>query len=102
MLSHWEYCTISFNSYVTCHGQQNIRNFSYMSRVTEGIYEYPKQVTKWAKNGSKNRFFVHTQRLQFRTLRHSNESLSSSSGILRRSERPLWPLIATRAVGFKV
>ncbi|KAJ7208920.1 hypothetical protein GGX14DRAFT_395546 [Mycena pura] len=33
------YCSISFNS-------QNIRKFSYVSRVTEGIFEYPKQSHK--------------------------------------------------------
>jgi hypothetical protein len=53
-----DYCSISFNSYVTHHGGQNIRKFSYLSQVTEGIFECPKQVTKWARNGSKNQIFA--------------------------------------------
>jgi predicted RecA/RadA family phage recombinase len=28
-----------------------------MLRVTEGIFEYPKTVTKWARNGSKKSIF---------------------------------------------
>jgi hypothetical protein len=36
------YCTISFNSYVTHHGGQNIRKKSDLSRIIERMYEYPK------------------------------------------------------------
>jgi hypothetical protein len=30
-------------------GSQNIRKFSYMSWVTEGIFKYPKTGEKWLK-----------------------------------------------------
>jgi hypothetical protein len=45
-----EYCTISFNSKVTRHRAQNIRKFSNLSRVTEGIFESHKDAQKWVKN----------------------------------------------------
>jgi hypothetical protein len=37
------YCTISLNSYVTCQRAQNLRIFSNLSWVTEGIFEYGKK-----------------------------------------------------------
>jgi hypothetical protein len=49
----YTYCTISFNSCVTRHRTQNIRKFSYLSRVTKGILECAKEVTKWLKNAQK-------------------------------------------------
>lgn len=59
-----EYCSISLNSYVTRHSGQNVRKFSHLSRVTEGIFEYAKQVTKSAKNDSKVKF-SRAQRVLF-------------------------------------
>jgi hypothetical protein len=57
-------CFISLNSYVTRHSGQNVRKFSHLSRVTEGIFEYAKQVTKSAKNDSKVKF-SRAQRVLF-------------------------------------
>jgi hypothetical protein len=62
-----------------------------MSRVTEGIFEYPKQVTEWARNGSKNQIFARARRVQFETLRRSH-------GIMRIILRPL---IAVGAAGLQ-
>ncbi|KAJ7803643.1 hypothetical protein B0H13DRAFT_1931237, partial [Mycena leptocephala] len=57
---------------------QNIRNFSYMSRVTGGMFKYPKQVTKSAGSAQKIKFFARPQRVQFKTPRRSHEMLIRS------------------------
>jgi hypothetical protein len=43
---HLVYCRVSFNSDVTRHRARNLRIFSNLSQVTEGIFECAKKVTK--------------------------------------------------------
>src|ERR1700761_2091094 len=69
------YCTISFNSYVTRHGSRNIRKFSYLSRVTEGIYECAKTSHKIGGNSSKNQNFARTVHISLGH-RRCNEKLN--------------------------
>jgi hypothetical protein len=52
------YCTNTFNSYVTHHRPKNLRKISYVSQVTEDIFECPKKVTKWHKNALKIQIFA--------------------------------------------
>jgi hypothetical protein len=52
------YCTISFNSPVTHHRASNLRIFSGLSRVTEGIFECAKRSHKNGENALKNPNFA--------------------------------------------
>ena len=53
-----KYCTVSINSNVTGHRAKIFRRFSSLSRVTGGIFECWKHVTKSVKNASNNRIFA--------------------------------------------
>jgi hypothetical protein len=95
----WQ-CTNTFNSYVTRHSPRNLRKISYVSQVTEGIFECAQTVKKWPKNA----FFAARRvqvlkvmrQLKLDQLGHGKaagggESFSGPFVILRMSGSPLTP-----------